>query len=140
MAPSSLLRLSETGLQLWAQRLPTSNQVLLKRMDVVKASMAGSEINCLTQRASTPYGKQKSSSNNGDVTTILKDHTVHWLSSTSTQNHHTDGPMANQALKIVLDQSDGAGHNLLCGLPRLLVMRPSLHHRASSSCFLKLRY
>ena len=54
MDPSSLLRLSEIGLQLWAQRLPTSSQVLLGRMDIVKASMAGSEMNCLTQRASTP--------------------------------------------------------------------------------------
>jgi len=51
--PSSLLRLSETGLQLWAQRLPTSSQVLLGRMDIVKASMAGSEMNCSTQRSST---------------------------------------------------------------------------------------
>ena len=78
MAPSSLRRLSETGLQLWAQRLPISSQVLLGRMDIVKASMAGSEMNCSTQKSSTAWGKHKSSSKNGDITTTLRDHTVHW--------------------------------------------------------------
>jgi len=36
--------------------------------------------------------------------------TTQWigLSSASTRNHHTDGPKANHALTIVLDQSDGA--------------------------------
>ena len=33
---------------------------------------------------------------------------MHWAIVHSTRNHHTDGPIANQALTIVLDQSEEA--------------------------------
>ena len=45
--------------------------------DTMRASMAGSETNCSTERSSTVYGKYKSSSKNGGDTTIQRDHTVH---------------------------------------------------------------
>jgi putative transposase len=46
--------------------------------DTMRASMAGSETNCSTERSSTVYGTCKSSSKNGGDTTIRRDHTVHW--------------------------------------------------------------
>ena len=45
-ALSSLLRLSETGLQLLELRPPTSNQAVHGRMDAARALTGGSEMNC----------------------------------------------------------------------------------------------
>jgi len=51
---------------------------VLGRTVTARASMAGSEMNCSTERSSTAYGKHKSSSKNGENTTTQRDHTVHW--------------------------------------------------------------
>ena len=51
---------------------------VLGRTVTARASMAGSEMNCSTERSSTAYGKHRSSSKNGENTTTQRDHTVHW--------------------------------------------------------------
>ena len=55
----------------------TSSQDAPEKTDTARASMAGSETNCSTERSSIAYGKYKSSSKNGGDTTIRRDHTVH---------------------------------------------------------------
>jgi len=48
-------------------------------MDTVRASTAGSEMNCATERSSTAFGKRWSSLKNGGNTTTQRDHWVHWV-------------------------------------------------------------
>ena len=50
----------------------------LERMDTVKVSTAGSQMNCSMGRSSTACGKHRSSSKNGGNTTTLSDHIVNW--------------------------------------------------------------
>ena len=52
--------------------------------DTARASMAGSETNCSTERSSTVYGKYKSSSKNGGDTTVRRYQTSIGLSTNST--------------------------------------------------------
>ena len=49
-----------------------------RHMDTVRASTAGSEMNCSTEWASTAFGKHRSSLKSGGNTTTQIDHTVHW--------------------------------------------------------------